>query len=244
MQDETDKPAEADLPETGQDAETEAPEAETEATSAPEVADPEAAGTVAAPDSAPDTEAVAAAPGATPAPDAADAAPIEDKARAARKPRTQAQKEKRKADDVRRKAAIAAAPRPTPTKEATADDERKAALQEELQAVQADIEEAETVIAAAKERVTELLHQLYPSLGKSDRHVDAVRGYIKSEKELRANRALAPARLKAMLEAAGKAPIDAAFSVQRARGMARPVRSPPPPAAGEGDAGKTAAAAE
>jgi len=170
--------------------------------------------------------------------------PPVDKARAARKPRSDAQKAKRKADDARRKAAIKQAQddAPKPSKEVKAEDDRKAKLQEELAAVQADIAEAEGVIAAAKERCVELLNEIYPSLGKSDRHVDAVRGYIKSEKELRANRAMAPARLKAMLEAAGKAPIDAAFSAQRARGMKRPTRSAP--AAGEGDAGTDAAAAE
>ncbi|MCK5496339.1 MAG: hypothetical protein KAI80_08005 [Hyphomicrobiaceae bacterium] len=183
---------------------------------------------------------IAAAPGA-PADVPAD--PPVDKARAARKPRTLAQKEKRKADDARRKAAIAEAPRPEPSKEQTAEADRKAALQEELAAVQADIEEAEGIIRGAKERCSELLKEIYPSLGKSDRHVDAVRGYIKSEKELRANRALAPARLKAMLEAAGKAPIDAAFSVQRARGMARPVRAAPPPAKDNGE-GAAAASQE
>lgn len=189
----------------------------------------------------PETEPeIAAAPGA-PADVPAD--PPVDKARAARKPRTEAQKEKRKADDARRKAAIAEAPRPEPSKEQSADAKRKAALQEELAAVQADIAEAEGIIAGAKERVGELLQEIYPSLGKSDRHVDAVRGYIKSEKELRANRALAPARLKAMLQAAGKAPIDAAFSVQRARGMARPVRAAPPPAKDNGE-GAAAASQE
>ena len=235
-----DAPDVAETPETPETGDAGADPAESEGTSAPDTADPDPAGTVAPPDSAPDTEAeVAAAPGTT-----AEEDPPVDKARAARKPRTDAQKEKRKADDARRKAAIEASPRPKPTEAQEADAERKAGIQDELIAAEAEITEAEDHIASCKERCKELLNELYPQLGASDRHVDAVRGYIASEKRMRANRALQPARLKALLEAAGKAPIDAAFATQRARGMARPTRKAPAAAStGEGDAGKKDAAA-
>jgi hypothetical protein len=239
MSDENDKPLEGADPET-------APDTADVADTSPETADvPETSGDTPAPADVPETSPeeapVAPAPGA-PA-DVPEDPPV-DKARAARKPRTDAQKAKRKADDARRKAAIkeAQATIPEPSKEALEDDKRKADLHEELHAVQADIDEAEAVILAAKERCKEILNQLYPTFGASDRHVDAVRGYIASEKKSRANRAMQPARLKAMLEAAGKAPIDAAFSAQRARGMKRPTRAPAAAAAGEGDAGKTAGA--
>ena len=235
MQDENDKAAEADVPETGADM----PDlAENEGTSAP-VSPEEETPPIA--DLPPEEPPVAAAPGSS----ATEEDPPVDKARAARKPRTLAQKEKRKADDVRRKAAIEASPRPERTEAEKADAKRKAGIQDELIAAEAEITEAEDHIASCKERCKELLNELYPQLGASDRHVDAVRGYIASEKKIRANRALQPARLKALLEAAGKAPIDAAFATQRARGMARPTRKPPAAAStGEGDAGKDATAAE
>ncbi len=233
-----DTAAVADSADNGQE---EAPEAENEATSAPDVADPDASGTVAAPESAPDSEAVAAAPGAAPA---ADAAPVEDKARKARKPRSDAQKAKRKADDVRRKTAIDTAQAARPKEVEDPEDERKAKIREELQAIDEDMTEAEAHLDKCKARTKELLGQLYPAMKANDRHVDAVRGYVKSQKVMRANRALAPARLKAILEAAGKAPIDAAFSVQRARGMARPVRKAVAPSTGDKSAGDAAGSQE
>lgn len=217
-------PADApDVPETAETPDAEPPEAETEPTSAPVPADPDPADTVAPPETAPDTPAVAPAPGTPPA---AEAAPVEDTARKARKPRTDAQKAKRAADDKRRKDAIAVAQAGRPKPEADPEAERKAAIREELQAVADDMLEAEAHVDKCRARTKELLSQLYPAMKANDRHVDAVRGYVASQKDMRANRALAPARLKAMLEAAGKAPIDAAFSTQRARGFARPNRKP------------------
>jgi hypothetical protein len=156
------------------------------------------------------------------------AKPPETEAKAApapRKPRTQAQKDKRKADDARRKKAIADAPRaPDPSKEDAAEQERKAELRAKMAVIQGEIDDLET---AADEKRTELRAtsgELHPHLTASDHHVDAVRGYIASQKKERANRASNPARIKAILEAAGKSPIDSAFSAQRARGAKRPAR--------------------
>ena len=252
MPDENAEGQEPEAPETGADApdvadtspdSPDVPETTEDAPAPDDVAetggDPPAPADV--PETSPEEAAVAAAPGA---PADVEEDPPVDKARAARKPRTDAQKEKRKADDARRKAAIEATPRPKPTEAQEADAKRKAGIQDELIEAEAEITEAEDHIASCKERCKELLNELYPQLGASDRHVDAVRGYIASEKKIRANRALQPARLKALLEAAGKSPIDAAFSVQRARGMARPTRKAPVAAStGEGDAGKKDATA-
>lgn len=211
----------ADVAETGGDPANVPDVAGDEATSAPDAADPDQSGTVAPADSGPDSEAVAAAPGAVPA---ADAAPVEDKARKARKPRSDAQKAKRKADDARRKTAITAAQDARPKEVEDPEAERKAKIREELEAIDDDMNEALEHVAKCRARTKHLISELYPAMKANDRHVDAVRGYIAAEKKSRANRALAPARLKAMLEQAGKSPIDAAFSVQRARGFSRPTR--------------------
>lgn len=171
------------------------------------------------------------APDADPEPE--KAAPAVDIARRSRQP--SARQRKQAADKERHDAAIEAAPRPEADPEAVAEEERKEAIQAKLAEEDAIIREAEETIAAARERTKELLAELYPSLEASDRHVDACRAYIESEKKLRANRALAPARLEAMLKQAGKAPIDAAFSAQRARGMRRPTRTPVQPPSGDGN---------
>ena len=171
-----------------------------------------------------ESEAPGAEPEAASAPVSADPAPADTVAPKVRKPRTDAQKAKRKADDARRKAAIADAQANQPEPTDDPDAERKAGIREELQAVADDMEEAEAHLDQCKTRTKELLAELYPAMKANDRHVDAVRGYVASQKNMRANRALAPARLKAMLEQAGKAPIDAAFSTQRARGFSRPTR--------------------
>lgn len=207
----------ADLAETAETPALEPDAAESEAATGADTADPDPSGTVAPPETAPDSEAVAAAPGATAAVEAAPA-------KTARRPRTDAQKAKRKADDARRKDAIKVAQANRPPVEDDPEAERKAAIREELEAIDADMTEAEAHLDKCKARTKELISELYPAMKANDRHVDAVRGYVKSQKDMRANRALAPARLKAMLEQAGKAPIDAAFSTQRARGFSRPTR--------------------
>lgn len=230
MSDENDKPEEGETPEP-------APDAPAEPTPDDAPADPAHPDGLKASD---DLSALPVAPAPGPAA-AAEAAPV-DKARAARKPN--ARQRKKTADAVAHKAAVDATPHPEPSKEEQEDEKRKAGLQDQLAECQAEMDDAEAAIVAAKDRTKEILNQLYPSLGASDRHVDAVRGYIASEKKQRANRALAPARLKAMLEAAGKSPIDNAFAAQRARGMKRPVRSPATAAAGAGDQGGDAASQE
>lgn len=182
---------------------------------------PDPAGDAAA--SAPQPAAPEVAPTADPPPDAApdtgaqEAAPVVDRAR--RDP----QADKRAADKVRHDASLQDPPAPTEADEA--EEKRKAGIREKLGAVQDTLEKALATIDTCKEEARALMADLYPSLVKSDRPVDAVKGYVASQKALRKNRALEPARLKALLEAAGKAPIDAAFHRQRARGMARPIRS-------------------
>ncbi len=154
-----------------------------------------------------------------------DETPASDAAPAKRKPRTQAQKEKRKADTERRKKAIADAPRPPdPSKEDEAEQKRKVDLREKMAEIQGEIDDLEAAVDERKEALTATSSELYPHLVRSDHHVDAVRGYIASQKELRRTRASNPARIKAILEAAGRAPIDLAFRAQRARGAKRPVR--------------------
>jgi signal recognition particle GTPase len=162
-----------------------------------------------------------------PEPDPAPEAEVATEA-PARKPRTQAQKDKRKADTARRKAAIAAAPRaPDPSEEDLAEQDRKAKLRARMAEIQTEIDDLNGAVDEKKAELKKTSSELYPHLVESDHHVDAVRGYIASQKKERANRASNPARIKAILEAAGKSPVDAAFSAQRARGAKRPVRPAP-----------------
>ena len=178
-------------------------------------------------------------PAETPAPDpqdppAVDPAPeppVEAAAKPApaRKGRTQAQKDKRKADGERRKAAIASAPRPPdPSTEDAAEQKRKADIRAKMAATQGELDEIHAQADEKKDELRSLSDELYPHLGASDHHTVAVAGYIKSQKELRATRASNPETLKRMLALAGKAPIDAAMTRKAARGMQRPTR----PAAG------------
>ncbi len=184
-------------------------------------------------------EATTETPAETPAPDpqdppAADPAPeppVEAAATPAptRKPRTQAQKDKRKADGERRKAAIASAPRPPdPSAEDAAEQKRKSDIRAKMSATQGEIDELAAQTDQKKDELRALSDELWPHLGESDHHTVAVAGYIKSQKELRATRASNPETLKRMLALAGKSPIDAAMSRKKARGQQRPTR----PAAG------------
>jgi len=134
-----------------------------------------------------------------------------------------AQKAKKAADTKRRNQAIKNYPeQPGPTKKEVAEQERKEAIQAELVELQ-DVEAEHTAaIEEIKKQKCALMAKLYPHMTKSDRHAVAVRGYIASQKKIRAARATDPARFAAMLKQAGKAPIDAAFNVQRARGAGRP----------------------
>ncbi len=170
---------------------------------------------VSEPDPAPEPEKAAEPPAQTRTP-----AP-------ARKSRTQAQKDKRKADTARRKEAIAAAPRPPdPSKEDAADQKRKVDIRAKMAATQGEIDELDAAILEKKDELRSLSGELWPHLGASDHHTVAVAGYIKSQKELRRTRASNPETLKRMLALAGKSPIDAAMSRKKGRGLERPTRSP------------------
>ncbi len=188
-------------------------------------------------------EATTETPAETPAPDPqdppavdpepdppADEPPVEAAAEApARKGRTQAQKDKRKADTARRKAAIAAAPRPPdPSKEDAAEQKRKADIRAKMAETQTAIDELDAQTQEKKDELRSLSDELWPHLGASDHHTVAVKGYIESQKNLRRTRASNPETLKRMLALAGKAPIDAAMARKSARGQQRPTR----PAAG------------
>jgi outer membrane biosynthesis protein TonB len=158
---------------------------------------------------------------------------------AKRKSRTQAQKDKRKADEARRKKAIADAPRaPDPSAEDQAEQQRKAEIRANMAKVQDEIDQLEADVDGKKAELRELSSTLYPHLERSDHHVLAVQGYIARQKELRATRASNPETLKRMLAQAGKAPIDAAMSRKTGRGGERPQRdlaglNPAEPAAKE-----------
>lgn len=168
----------------------------------------------------------AAAPDPVPEP-APDPEPAAEKkaAPAKKKTRSPAQKDKRKADAARRKQAIADAPRPPdPSEEDQADQKRKDDLRAKMAEIQGEIDDLDGATQAKKDELRDVSRELYPHLEKSDRHVDAVKGYIASQKELRATRSANPARIKAILEAAGRAPIDQAFRSQKSRGAQRPQR--------------------
>ena len=154
-------------------------------------------------------------------------------------PPSSAQGDKKAADTGRRETAIDAAERTREPVDAE-EEKRKNVIREKMEAVTAErdglLDEAE----ACQARLRELSAELYPHSAKSDTLVDAVRGHIKAQKTIRANRAGNPARIAEILKQAGKAPIDAAFHRQRARGMSRPTRTPAaaakPPEGGGSDA--------
>ena len=151
--------------------------------------------------------------------------------------------QKKAADKPRHDAAIAAAPDAvSPVSEE--EEKRRADIQERLEAVQIELDGHLTGIEDCRKAARDLMAELYPHTAESDKLVDAVRGHIAAQKKIRANRASNPARIAEILKAAGKAPIDAAFHRQRARGQRRPTRSPVPPAGGKGDGSNANAAPE
>ena len=194
----------------------------------PPAADPEPEPEPAAP--APESPAADPEPEAEPTPEREIAPPV------------RAAEEKKAADKTRRKKAIADAPRPPDPSE---EDQKIQAEKEELRGKMADVQvELEETLAAAelcRDELRRLSLLLNPHLAASDHHVTAVRGYVLSQKELRRTRASSPERIKAILKAAGKSPIDAAFATQRARGMKRPTRTPITAAKPDGDAAPGAA---
>ncbi|MCK5317141.1 MAG: hypothetical protein KAJ55_04470 [Anaerolineales bacterium] len=181
------------------------------------------------------------APASEPAPEApADPAPD----RTIAPPLNTAQADKKAADTTRRTRAIADSPAPDTTA-SDAEEKRKAAIYEKLDAVQGDLLEAQAAVETCKGRARDLMAELYPHAQESDKLVDSVRGHIAAQKKLRASRASNPARIAEILKAAGRSPIDQAFHVQRARGMGRPTRSQAKPAAdGQGDGSDANAGSE
>lgn len=149
-------------------------------------------------------------------------------------PPSSAQADKKASDSTRRKAAIANADRPSGEID-EAEEKRRGAIQEKLEAVQLELESHLEGIEACRIAARGLMSELYPHMGESDKLVDAVRGHIAAQKIIRKNRASNPARIAEILKQAGKSPIDAAFSVQRARGMSRPTRTPVKPKGDEGN---------
>jgi len=145
--------------------------------------------------------------------------------------------DKKTADKARRTAAIdehqkAVAAAPVDEKLA-ASDKKKAKLRAKLDELAAEVAKHDEAIDALREESAALLLELYPQQGENDKLSVAVRGYVNASARERKHRSLAPIRLKALLEKAGLAPIDAAFSRARGRGMARPVRKAPKKAAAE-----------
>ncbi len=205
-------------------------------------------------ETAPDPETVPDAPAepepepAAPTPPESPADSPEPEAKPKPEPReiappTKAQGDKKAADTGRRNTAIEAAER---TREAVDPEEekRKNAIREEMQDVTAERDDFLDEAELCQVKLRQLSAELYPHSAKSDTLVDAVRGHIKAQKKIRANRAGNPARIAEILKQAGKAPIDAAFHKQRARGMTRPTRSPATPAKPEGEGSKANAGSE
>jgi hypothetical protein len=136
--------------------------------------------------------------------------------------------DKKAADKARRQAAItehqaAIADAPVDEKLA-ASDKKKTELLAKLDELAAEVATHDEAINALRDESSALLLELYPQSGENDPPSVAIRGYINASARERQHRKLAPARLKAILEKAGLAPIDAAFSRARGRGMARPAR--------------------
>ncbi len=136
--------------------------------------------------------------------------------------------DKKAADKTRREKAIAehqeavdAAP---VNKELEASDKKKAKLFAKLDDLAAEVAEHDAAIDVLRDESSALLLELYPQQGENDPPSVAIRGYLNASARERQHRKLAPIRLKAILEKAGLAPIDEAFSRARGRGMARPVR--------------------
>jgi len=211
-----------------------ATEPETETLEAAPVTDPDPADPAAPADTPGVTDFSAAdpdPPGGDAEPEKTIAQPVKAKAAT-----STAQADKKAADGSRRKKVIAdSAVKDVPVDEAEA--KRKGDIYDALEDVQKELEEALAAVENCKGRARELMAKLYPHTTGSDKLVVAVRGYVASQKKIRANRASSPARIAEILKAAGRSPIDQAFQVQRARGMSRPTRTPAAKAPATGDQG-------
>ena len=137
--------------------------------------------------------------------------------------------DKKAADKTRRETAIAehqeAVANAPVDKEFEAGEKKKAKLLAKMDELAAEVAVHDEAINKLRDESAALLLELYPQQGENDPPAVAIRGYINASARERAHRKLAPARLKALLEKAGLAPIDAAFSRARGRGMARPART-------------------
>ena len=136
--------------------------------------------------------------------------------------------DKKAADKTRREKAITeyqeavdAAP---VNKELEASDKKKAKLLAKLDDLAAEVAVHDAAIDVLRDESAAIVLELYPQQGENDPPSQAIRGYLNASARERQHRKLAPVRLKAILEKAGLAPIDAAFSRARGRGMARPAR--------------------
>lgn len=162
---------------------------------------------------------------------------VEAPARTIAPPVRSVHSDKKTADTARRRRAIADAPRPPDPSEADLEIQAgKDEIRKQMQLVQTELDETLDAAEACRDELKVLSAQLYPHMGESDHHVVAVRGYVDSQKKIRATRASSPEQIKRILEAAGRAPIDAAFQRQRARGMKRPTRTAVQPKPTGGDA--------
>jgi hypothetical protein len=190
----------------------------------------------------PDPEPAAPTP-ESPAPDPEpEAEPTPEEPREIAPP-SSAQADKKAADKARQKEAIKAADRPAAEFD-EAEEKRKAEIQAKLAEYQAELDDHVEGIEICRVRMRELMAELYPHTAESDKLVDSVRGHIAAQKKIRANRQANPARIAEVLKAAGKAPIDAAFHRQRARGQSRPTRTPMTAKADEGEGSKAKAGQE
>ena len=181
------------------------------------------------PEKTPDAPAESKQESAAPTPPESPADSPEPEAKPTPEPReiappSSTQGDKKAADTKRRKRVIAKTERPDLVD--TKEEKRKNEIREEMEAVTRERDEFLIEAQGCQDQLTELSAKLYPHAVKSDSLVDAVRGHIKAQKKIRANRASNPERIKEILKAAGRAPIDAAFHRQRARGMKRPTRTP------------------
>lgn len=136
--------------------------------------------------------------------------------------------DKKAADKTRRETAIAehqdAIAKAPVNEELQKADEVKDDIRDRMDEIAAEVAVHDEAINVLRDESSELLLELYPQQGENDPPSIAIRGYINASARERQHRKLAPIRLKAILEKAGLAPIDAAFSRARGRGMARPIR--------------------
>lgn len=155
--------------------------------------------------------------------DAAPAKPEPEKKGAAGIDKKAADKTRREKLIAEHQEAIAKAP---VDEKFEAGEKRKAEIMDRMAELADDVAAHDEEINTLRDESAELLLELYPQQGQSDKLSTTVRAYLNASARERQHRKLAPARLKALLLKAGLAPIDAAYARARGRGMARPIRKP------------------